>query len=210
MTTNKLSVKFYIIFIVIFLPVAIWLSNVSLNLLNQLSEKYQFLEWLVSNGIIQGPTVIGFLLLFFYLLDSYIWRIKIINKIFQIPNIAGRYSGELKSSYDQSKIYNIVIEIKQTFSSIRVYLFSPRSKSSSIICNLSKNEFDVWTISYTYRNITRAGGDDSDMKNHDGVAVIDVSDNCLKGYYFNDPRDRSRFGDFDVKFVSKKLLYKYE
>jgi hypothetical protein len=198
--------KFYILFVFFLLAPAVWLSNVILNFVVYLSQKYSYIDNLFNLGALEVLTPLILLLVFIYIFNRWLWKIFPFNQIFRIPVVSGRYLGKLKSSFNQDNIYDIVVEIEQSLTNINVCLYTERSQSFSLACVLFKNEFGVWSIYYIYRNKTRAMGSDADMNSHDGTVVINIIGKKLEGYYYNDLRDRGKFGTFAVEFENKKLL----
>jgi hypothetical protein len=204
-----LSARFYILFTLILLAPTAYLANNILNFTDYLSQRNGYIADLINNGVLQLPTTLILLLLFFYIFNNWLWKIPPLTKLFGIPLISGRYLGKLESSYAENNMHNIVIEIKQTLTRIKICLFAEKSRSVSLICSLFKNELGAWSLYYIYKNKTRAMGNDVDMNDHEGVAVIDIHGKKLNGYYFNDPRNRKRSGVFNVELASKKLLKDY-
>lgn len=206
MKPYKLKPKFYIYFILILLIPLLYLNKAILYFLNLLPQN-NFINYLKDFGFLEAPTVIIFLLLVFYILDKWLWKIKPINHLLKVPRIEGRYEGKLVSSYDESKDYKIVVEIRQSLTNISISLFTKNSSSSSIISVLGKNEHGGWSLCYVYENKTSTVNHDKDMKNHEGTALLDILDNnqILKGYYFDNPRDRRRYGTIKAKYTNKIL-----
>ncbi len=207
MKSHNLSIKFYIFFILVFLYPAIYLSGVTLSLMNLMSIKNAYINNLINLGVLEFLTPVALLLLFFYITNHWLW--KLINKILGIPIISGRYKGVLKSTYAENSSHDIILEIDQTLTQIEVYFYTEKSKSHSIVSGLFKNDQGAWSMYYIYENKTRVMDDNSDMKDHEGVSVVDINERSLSGYYFNDLRNRGRCGNFNVEFVSKRLLKRY-
>lgn len=206
----KLGPKFYIIFCLIFSVPFAYVVTVFNAYLLTLSPN-NFLNYLASSGIIEVPTTVALLLTLFWVTDNFLWRIKFIQKILDIPDINGRYEGELVSSYDETKTYPIVLEIKQSLNKISINLFTERSSSYSLTANIGKNNKGSWSVFYIYQNNTSAMNEDEDMKDHNGVALLEIFDlgSNLKGNYFNNPRDRGRYGTINVKRIDSKKMNKY-
>ncbi len=210
METFSLKSKFYIIFsLLLSIPASFLASKIS-TYIDSLPPANLFYH-LASLGIIKAPTIIVILLFFFWLFNEFVWKIYLIRKIINIPNINGRYEGSLISTYtksnEQNGTYPIVIEIKQTLTSINVWLYTERSCSYSLIANLCKNNNGNYELVYVYQNKTSALNTDIDMRDHNGTALLEIFDDgkMLKGNYFNNPRERGRFGQIEVIYTASKL-----
>ena len=208
MKNYNLSITFYTVFILALLYPAIYLSNITLMLINFISIKNAYINNLINLGILDFLTPVTLLLLFFYITNHWLW--KLINKVLGIPIIEGRYGGILKSTYTEDGSHNIILEIEQTLTQIKIYFYAEKSQSWSIVSGLFKNELGNWAMYYIYENKTRVIGDNSDMKDHEGVSIVDINGKSLSGYYFNDLRNRGNYGNFNVNFINKKLLRKYK
>ncbi len=210
MKTFKLNSKFYIIFTIIFLPLSFYLSNYIDNLVKNLNPE-GFLGKLTHYGVLETPTTVLVLIFLFWSINTYLWRIKFVYEVLNIPNINGRYTGYLVSSYDESKKFPIALEIVQTLTDISINLFTEKSCSYSISANLVKNHLGTWSLAYIYQNKTSAMGTNNDMRDHNGTALLDISGDCdnLEGNYYNNPRERGRFGTIKVEFSSGKIKSKF-
>ena len=210
MKTFKLGSRFYIVFTVVFLPLSIYISSHISNFLNHFNPE-SFIGQLNSYGVLETPTAVVILLILFWLANTYLWRLKAIHEVLNIPNINGRYKGYLVSSYDESQQFPIVLEIEQSLTDISINLFTERSCSYSISANLVKNYLGSWSIVYIYQNKTSAMGLDNDMRDHNGTALLDISSDSdkLDGNYYNNPRERGRYGTIKVAYTSRTLQGKF-
>lgn len=135
--------------------------------------------------------------------------------MFGLPNINGRYEGDLMSSFTETKeqngTYKTAIEIKQTLTNINVCLYTERSRSYSLIANICKNNNGNYELVYVYQNNTSVIGTDSDMRDHNGTAILEISDDgsTLDGNYFNNPRERGRYGKIKVTKVTSGINGKF-
>jgi len=116
-----------------------------------------------------------------------LWRwTPFINKL--TPKLSKRYIGTLKSSYD-GKDRTVTLEIKQTFLSVRVYIKTNESKSSSIIASIEEILGENQLV-YCYLNKPK-----SEYRNrseiHYGTAMLDIyDDGMLQGTYYTDRNTR--------------------
>lgn len=201
----KLSPKFYIVFALIALAPATWIAS----LLNAAIEgsSSEYVKNLFSSGAFEAPTAVILIFALIGLYESFLWRIFPLKYLQGVPDIRGRYTGKIVSSYGEGSEYDVVIEIQQTLSDISVRLFTERSSSHSVIANIGKNEKGNWFLAYIYKNSPKTIKDDLDMRTHDGFACLDVFPRELKidGHYFNDPRERATHGHIICQLESRIL-----
>jgi len=207
MKTFSLSSKFYIIFsLVLSVPASLIASELKAVVDNLPSSN--FFHYLASVGIFEAPTTVVLLLATFWIFNEIIWKFYPIRRLFNIPNINGRYAGNLVSTHtennEQNGTYKIAIEIKQSLTSISVFLYTERSSSHSLMASIGQNNNQNHELTYTYQNTTSAMNSDADMRDHRGVAFLEIFEDgkSLAGNYFNNPRERGRYGKIDVKKVA--------
>lgn len=197
-------ISYYVALTLVLLIPCVFIANLLSGLVTYLPQNI-FLNYLRSLGFFETPTAVSLIIGFVMLVDRILW--KFCPRAFGIINAEGRYEGELQSSYDETRRYPVVIEIKQTLSDICISLFTANSSSYSGVASIGKNPHGNWTLHYIYCNNTATVHNDTDMKNHEGVAMLEIFDSgkAIEGYYFNNPRDRGRYGQMKLKFVSKKM-----
>lgn len=214
MKTFSLTSKFYIIFFIIFSVPSLWISS-KISLIVDAFPHTKFLQNLVSNGVLQAPTAVVILLFIFWILNHLAIKFYFSRKILGIPNINGRYVGTLESTHsinnEKNSTYGVVIEITQTLTNIRINLYTERSCSYSLIANICTNELGNQELVYVYQNKTSAIDADADMRNHNGTTFLEILNEGqkLSGNYFNNPRERGRFGKIEVLRKDKKLKGTY-
>ena len=207
----RLSPHFYIISILILSIPASCISPLIHQYLNNLDSQ-NALHQLAGNSLVEVLITIVLVMVFFWLANNWLWRIKGVTKVFPIPHdINGRYKGTLISSYDQDKTYDIYIEIEQTLTKVSLCLYRENSFSKTIIASLGKNEDGKWCLYYIYEHKVSKTDPDKNMKDHVGMAFLEIFNDgaVLKGNYFNNPRDRGRHGTIDAKRVGRNILGKY-
>lgn len=199
MKPYKLEPGFYIIFTLVTLIPALWLARFVQETIEKASV-WEPLSKIVELKIFEAPTTVIIIGLLFWVYESFLWRVKPFTYLNGVPNISGRYTGEVESSYDRKK-YPIVLEIRQTLLSVGVCLYTERSSSYSIIANVGRNERHNDFLAYIYKNTPKTVSGDLDMRTHDGFACLEIFEKGknLEGSYFNDPRERGTYGKLSCK-----------
>lgn len=206
----SLSTKFYILFSLILSIPAYWIASILKNLVDNLPER-NFFHYLSSVGIFEAPTAVGLILAAFWLFNKEVWKFCLIKKLLGVKNINGRYEGELTSTHTENNerngTYKIAVEIKQSLTSINVFLYTERSCSYSIIANIGRNGNHNDELIYVYQNKTSAMNEDADMRDHGGAAFLEIFEDGkrLEGNYFNNPRERGRYGIMKLEKTKGKL-----
>jgi hypothetical protein len=215
MKTFSLGSKFYFIFFIIFSIPSSWVAGRFTDFAKTLPDT-NFFHYLFSFGVLEAPSTIVVLLFFFFVSEKWLWQIPPIPYFLGVPNINGRHTGTLTSTHigsdEQNGTYNVVIEINQSLTQTNVYLYTERSCSYSLIANICKNHNENDELVYVYQNKTVAMNADKDMRDHHGVASLQIFDSgaVLTGSYFNNPRERGRYGVIDVRRESRFLKQRFE
>ena len=158
-------------------------------------------DWLVS-----APTVVAVFGILYGVVDKWAWRWRLLRTtgVITTPVVAGRYTGELRSSYNGGTDLAIAIDIEQTWTRIVVRLRVPTAQTSeSISLAAALNEVGQRQarLTYMYRNTVRPGFAEPDMSDHDGTAelTIDTSSGAADGRYYN---HRGRQGTLRLTRIS--------
>jgi hypothetical protein len=201
----KLGAGFYILFTAIALIPATWIATALQFLLD--SSTVPLLGSLARSRIIDAPTAVALVGIFFWVYEKYLWRITIFSVLHGMPYIGGRYEGTAESSHQNQK-HSVVIEVHQTLTNVTVCLYTERSSSYSTIAAIGKNGNENRVLAYGYKNTPRTVTNDLDMRAHDGFASLEIfpTEKRLEGYYHNDPRDRSTYGKLSCSFSGAKTL----
>ena len=207
----RLPAKFFIIFSLLFSIPASYIAVYVQSYLNGLNPQ-NILQQLASLGVIEAPTTVAILLVLFWIIDRYLWKVKLINKIPGIPlNINGRYEGTLVSSYEENPTHKIAIEIRQFLTKISIKLYTQNSSSFSTTSVIGINSQDNWALHYLYKNNPQTVNHNEDMRSHEGGAFLEIINGGqqMKGSYFNNTRDRGRHGSIDVKWITSSCLGRF-
>jgi len=149
-----------------------------------------------------------FYAIFYWIIDTWGWKNKIIQMKYKIPNLNGKWTGKLISKYEEKKDentevelkeINIEIKIKQTWKKISIILIAEDSESRSLTTSIIQTS-GKWQINYQYLNEPKVHSSE-EMIMHYGTAVLnfDEKEKTLKGYYYNKERDTS--GEINLKYT---------
>ncbi len=162
--------------------------------------------------LIDTVGAIGAYGLLYKLFDLYLWKYlpwKAFGTV-DVPNIEGRWKGEIFSSYDgRNSPIESVLEIKQTFSQVKVCMYMKKSYSYSLVAGFVKEQTEETTLHFEYLNIPNDQASDT-MSPHFGTAflVLHSDTNKIYGEYYNSPRfSRGHAGRYEFKFHQKVLLH---
>jgi len=145
------------------------------------------------------PGIFGIYGILYLLYSKTLWKIQVVRTIFQIktPHIYGKYSGTLKSSFDNFKAEKKVnIEIKQTWDRIHIDLRTESSQSYSQSCSIAIKDKDTPAITYNFLNEPNIGTTRT-MEIHYGMCTLFLKDKKLTGEFFTG-RGRQTFGSIEA------------
>lgn len=183
-----------------------WVSNFIESLIIKfklLNEAYAYV------GVFSTITLISTTII---LIDNYGWKYKMFNWLINIPDLNGRYEGELESSFLVAGVAvrkKCVMEIKQTASKFHINTYfgdigtnlntsSSQSKVEQITCENN----DIFSVFYIFYNETAP---QFNLNNHIGTAQLKYFKDIetLDGIYYN---QRNNTGTIKVQFVQKELI----
>jgi len=147
------------------------------------------------------------------------WRIKFWKWLAPFlhfpPDIRGRWEGTLDRK-EEGNPHKFVIEIKQTMTEIKVYTYSEKGQSESIIDNISCDKMgDDFYLCYLWEGETAnfLPKQKSESGRFKGYTILKLIDNCdekkLIGEYFTNRRPIQTMGCIDVKWQGLNLLKQY-
>lgn len=198
--------------LIVFILVLSVIYNYLSGILEDFIKQYPFFQQIYSYvGVFSTLTLITLTVI---MIDMIGWKFKIFKWLVDVPNLCGRYKGELISSYQSSpgvfvhKLF--VMEIKQTASKLIIYSYcgdlinntltsSAVSVSEQIISESNENSCNVY---YIFSNETAPL---LNLNNHAGTGKLKYFIDVKKfvGEYYN---QRGNTGKIEVVFEQKKLL----
>lgn len=174
-----------------------YLLSVPIEFIGECIKKVELLKILLQIGnvldvfldIISAPAIYAILYWWF---DKKLWKTEYINKVLQIPDLNGEWTGKAKSSFGDNNEYTMKLTIKQTWSKISFVASFPdtNSKSESNCASFFIETNGDKKIGFGFVNRSR----EVSAQQYDGYNVLELdSENEIAGRYFNN-RDNSAFG----------------
>ncbi|MBD3584025.1 Cap15 family cyclic dinucleotide receptor domain-containing protein [Flavobacterium selenitireducens] len=166
-------------------------------------------------GIFSTVTILTGVLL---LIDRFLWRFSLFNWLIDVPNLNGRYEGELTSSFiDPSTnlptVKKCVMEISQNASKICVHSYygdiatnNQTSQGFSLSEEIVKNNNGIFEVFYIFSNTPNALI--NQLHHHLGTSNLKYFPDIkvLEGEYFN---QRGLKGTIKVSFVQKETVGRF-
>lgn len=176
-TTNSNEYRVINFILAVFSLVSAWLLS---NLLGKINIQLWWLD---------VPSVFGFYMIFHFLFDHYLWKLRIFYKlkIIRIPNLNGSWKGEIESSHDEfQNKYEILLEIYQSWTRISISLKSPLSSSKSEICGINIGDNKKIILTYQYFNEPNIKSNEN-LQIHRGTSLLyyNQEQKSLEGYYYS-------------------------
>ncbi len=153
----------------------IWLLHVVLDAID-----FQTQWWL------SVPSFAGCYSGLHWLFDRYVWKLGLLRKLklIQLPDLNGRWIGEVKSSHSQDGLaHSVSVVILQRWSKIFVRLESEQSRSRSITASLRTVDLLNPELSYQDVNEPRSNAPGT-MEMHRGTATLETTGSGLEGDYY--------------------------
>ncbi len=152
---------------------------------------------------VDKPSIFGLYLLFYGVYDQWLWKFNRWGIRFSaIPDLAGTWSGQIKTTFDPERIINAVISIEQTWSKIRIRLRTAESSSRSTTAAIFCRDHYEAGLHYSYVNDPKATVTET-MVMHKGSARFELPEDgkTLQGKY-DAGRGRSQSGDMNFQLVN--------
>lgn len=143
-----------------------------------------------------------------WLFDRYVWRLGLLRKLklIQLPDINGKWAGEVESSYSPDGSAHLVsVVIMQRWSKILVRLESEHSRSRSIAASLRTADLPNPELSYQYVNEPKPNAPGT-MEMHRGTATLELTGSGLEGDYYTG-RGRGEVGTIKLSRACRSVLW---
>ncbi len=121
-----------------------------------------------------------------WLFDRYVWKLGLLRKLklVEIPDLNGKWIGEVESSYSQvGNTHPVSVVILQRWSKILVRLDTEHSRSRSITASLRTSDLPNPELSYQYVNEPKSNAPGT-MEMHRGTATLELTGSGLEGDYY--------------------------
>jgi hypothetical protein len=181
--------------------------------------------WVCSRGVamvvppgwafaVDSLGTIGAYGLLFKAFDLWLWRWPAFRSlgIVRPPLMAGRWVGSLRSSHDNHEIrHEAVVEVRQSFTSVRVAMYFAGSRSASLIAGFAQEADGGVALHYEYQNVPSVDASRT-MHIHYGTATLQCVPGRprMEGHYYNWGRDeRGHYGVMEFSFESARLLGRF-
>ncbi len=153
----------------------VWLLDIGLGAINFDPE------WWLS-----VPSFAGFYSGLHCLFDRSVWKLGLLRtlNLVQLPDLNGKWVGEIKSSYSQGgSAHSVSVVILQRWSKMIVRLESEHSRSWSIVASLRTADPPNPELSYQYVNEPKSNAPGT-MEMHRGTATLELTGSGLEGDYY--------------------------
>lgn len=195
MSIDEKNYKSFAIFTLFLIGLSVWVAyEISLFFTHNSIEVPFYLDLPIS-----APAIYG---VFFYLFNNYLWELPLFRwfGLIKAENLAGKWNGFLKSSYDKFAT-DIPAEliITQTATSVKIRGKFNESRSCSVHESFGIDELcGVTALFFFYRNEPNYDAT-STMSIHEGSMklIYNKEDDSLSGYYYSG-RDRNNHGIIKV------------
>ncbi|MDE2836549.1 MAG: hypothetical protein OXL97_03445 [Chloroflexota bacterium] len=121
-----------------------------------------------------------------WLFDRYVRRLGLLRKLklIDLPDLNGRWVGEVKSSYNRDgSAHSVSAVILQRWSKVVIRLETEQSRSRSISASLRTGDLANPELSYQYVNEPKSDAPGT-MAMHRGTATLELVGSRLEGDYY--------------------------
>jgi len=178
-------------------------------------------SWVLSKfwgyGLLQGLGPTSIIIFFLWIYDKYLWKCPVLKLLITAPNISGRYSGILETTWQKEiKRVRCITTVKQTASTIKIqceFIKDDENNTESISKEafISFDEVGDPSLYFYYQNQGSCLNNDT-LNQHDGMNVLKIIKNKkqiqLKGYYFTN-RDPQTQGKITLNKIIKEKNNEY-
>lgn len=148
---------------------------------------------------------------FWYLYDKFLWKInmfRFFGWLSSTPDLNGRWEGTVNRTGENNP-HAFVVEIKQTYSKLKYYVYTKNSKGESISAKFIKDEVEgKYKLVSAWKSKARNRTNPNEYDQFNGLSIMDYSEyngqKRLTDIYFTNRNPRTS-GETDLLFVDKKL-----
>jgi len=172
---------------------------------NTINDFMALIPWV--SPVFGGLSAFSIFGIFFWTFDNFIWKVSFIQKYTTMSDFEGTWEGVLKSSYDETKEFKVIMEITQSWSRISVVASFDESESWSDSAHIDLTHTRGSLLKFTYAN--RSDNPSWDIREHRGETELFLKDydnttgnyTVLKGDYYN---NRGKNGNVGTIYLSRK------
>lgn len=190
------------------------ISGTIINLLiNYLTKEIQWFTYF------SFPSTSAIIIMFLGIYDKFLWKRKILNFLVWIPNIQGRYEGDIIFQLpisNETTTMKCIVLVKQTASLVKINSFfknedrTNSTPSESKVANIVKEEDNTFSLIFTYENKGTPGG--NNFAPHYGTNQLKFIDKrnekLLFGYYYTNRTPQTK-GEMKVKLINNNLHHEF-
>jgi hypothetical protein len=159
--------------------------------------------------------VAGALPLLLLAFDRWVWAWPGVDLLTKRPDLRGTWKGVIQSTWPGDErtsamgVFHAYITISQTFTGLRLRLFTQESQSVTLIALLACEPDEHNVLSALYRNVPRQLARSHNSIHHGGLLLKIGGEQCdrLTGSYWT---DRETTGELQFRRVSRRRFRDYE
>jgi hypothetical protein len=133
---------------------------------------------------------------FYYLIRTRLWRGRPFARLIDctVPNLNGRWVGFLRSTYSEFGVHHpVAVEILQSLDKTAISYFDENATHQSISANIIVQPSGHCVLHELYLNVPGRVG----LMTHHGAMRLNIDSRAhqMWGRYYNDPVERSTYGE---------------
>ncbi len=148
---------------------------------------------------------------FWILYDKYLWKIgffRLFGWLCSTPNLNGRWEGIIDRAGEDNP-HAFVVEIKQTYSKLKYYVYTKNGKGESVSTKFIKDEVEgKYKLVSAWKSKTRNMENKHEYDEFHGLSIMDYSEfeggKYLEDIYFTNRAPRTS-GETKVKYIGSDL-----
>ena len=133
------------------------------------------------------PSAFAIFGIYFWVFDNFLWKIPLIKSIHRIPNLNGKWTGNIKRSVDGQVYIDLPIkaEIQQTWSKIQIEVIGTQTRSLVISLSMELSSDSRKFIDYIYEVKPTLEGDTENRRGEGCQNLILENNDLLSGRFFS-------------------------
>lgn len=185
-----LRYKFEHRIVILSILLSAFLYPMALGLWSKFVEKYPFISEYISRldfiGILVSPLTTGILYAVIkWFFKNFLWKINFFVSILGVPNLNGKWKGNLHSTFDGGKDVPMTLTIKQDWEKMSCYCEFPdtNSVSEALVINLDVSNPSIPKLMFKYQNQSY-NSTETFLQPHTGYNELTIEGDRIRGIYF--------------------------